>query len=73
MNATQEQLEFIRRHGITRCPPAPAFRVFWGTRRFVKGQPPEATEADLLVSGLAAFDYRFPPQATRWHRQRTHG
>lgn len=58
MKADQAQLEFIRQHGVTRCPPTPEFRVFWGGRSIRRG-PPEASEADLL-RGLATFDYRWP-------------
>lgn len=29
---TREQIEFIRRHGITRCPPGPVVPMSWGGR-----------------------------------------
>lgn len=29
MTLTTDQLEFIRTHGLTRCPPGPTFDVCW--------------------------------------------
>lgn len=70
--ATQEQLDFIRQHGVTRCPPSTRGFMFWGGRPHARGPNgtiafPEATEADLL-RGLAAFDYRWP-KGLRPHRK----
>lgn len=29
MNMTPEQLEFVRKHGITICPPGPVVNIQW--------------------------------------------
>jgi hypothetical protein len=44
---TSDQLEFIRAHGITRCPPGPTFDVAWANPGRPRGfyQP---TETELL-------------------------
>jgi len=50
MKLTQEQLAFIRQHGLTRCPPSPEIRPFWGYAHHGRGGPyfPTPTEGDIL-------------------------
>jgi len=65
----KETLEFIRQHGVTRCPPSRIIPMFWGGMRHGRRQNgglafPEATEADLL-RGLACFDWRWPANLKR--------
>lgn len=72
MKPDAEQIEFIRQHGVTRCPPAPEFRVYWGGRSIRHG-PPEASEGDLLVTGLAVFDYRWPKPKREGRRMKDEG
>lgn len=69
MKITQDQLDFIRRHGITRCPPTPIVPMYWGSRRHGRRQNgalafAEASEADLL-RGLAVYDWRWPANLRR--------
>jgi hypothetical protein len=45
LHPTPEQAEFIRAHGITRCPQGPQFDMPWHKRASVR-----ATERELLAS-----------------------
>jgi hypothetical protein len=47
MNMTSDQLEFIRAHGITRCPPGPTFDVSWSDPRRYRAFA-ERTESEAL-------------------------
>ena len=44
---TPEQLEFIRRHGITRCPPGASLPMNWH-----RADDPRATEAEVVAVKL---------------------
>jgi hypothetical protein len=44
---TSDQLEFIRAHGITRCPPGPTFDVSWSDPRRYRAFA-ERTESEAL-------------------------
>jgi len=44
---TSDQLEFIRAHGITRCPPGPTFDVSWSDPRRYRAFA-ERTESETL-------------------------
>jgi hypothetical protein len=48
LSATLEQIEFIRAHGITHCPPSPEWRVPWGGRLKRHGLR-ELSEADQIA------------------------
>lgn len=41
-----QQLEFIRVHGITHCPPGPTFDVSWSDPR--RGRAHQKTEREIL-------------------------
>lgn len=47
MNLTPEQIEFIRRHGLTRCPAGPTFDVCWESHRGA-GKVFEPSERELF-------------------------
>ena len=47
IRVTTDQLEFIRAHGITRCPPGPTFDVCWESHRR-PGRIYEASERELF-------------------------
>lgn len=42
---TPDQVEWIRQHGITKCPPGPVIPMEWHDHR-----SPQATERDRLLS-----------------------
>lgn len=44
---TPDQFEFIRAHGITRCPPGPTFDVSWSDPRRYRAFA-ERTESEAL-------------------------
>jgi hypothetical protein len=48
---TSEQLAFIRKHGITRCPPGPCTRMFWG-KSIGPGRRLSEEEMILLLARL---------------------
>ncbi len=48
MIANREQIEFIRAHGVTHCPPSPEWRVAWGGRQKRHGLR-ELSEADQIA------------------------
>lgn len=58
MNASAEQIEFVRRNGIVHCPPSPIFQMYWGARRR-RHNFAETTEADVIRQ-LAAGDFHIP-------------
>jgi hypothetical protein len=58
---TRAQLEFIRVHGVTRCPPGPMFRMSWGSRRRRRGLP-EQGEQDMIDQMCEGSDYLSLPQ-----------
>jgi hypothetical protein len=49
MMMSQDQLDWIRKHGVTQCPPGPEFHVCWGPRPFGRRQAPELTEQELIA------------------------
>lgn len=57
MKTTPEQLDFIRQHGITRCPPSPEIRPYWGMAQRNPGKAyfSSPTEADMLRA-MTRFD-----------------
>jgi len=50
MRPTAEQIEFIRRHGISHCPPSATVEMPWRSSR-----DESATERDIIVD-LAQVD-----------------
>ena len=54
MIASREQIEFIRAHGVTHCPPSPEWRVAWGGRQKRHGLR-ELSEADAWTISDEAF------------------
>jgi hypothetical protein len=75
---TSEQLEFIRKHGVTKCPPGPEFRVVWGgrPRRREPRELGDAGEPGLRDGGLrirSLYEPAFREQWPRAIRQPTDG
>jgi len=58
MKASAEQIEFVRRHGVTHCPPDAVYQMYWGTKRR-RHNFAETTEADL-VRQMAAGEFHLP-------------
>lgn len=53
-NLSAEQAEFIRKNGVTRCPPGPTFRVYWGWRRRGNNALGRGASEDEIIARFAA-------------------
>jgi hypothetical protein len=60
MTASPAQIDFIRKHGITHCPPGPEIAMVWGTMR-KKHQVRELSEQDSIRLLCASQTF-----LTRW-------
>ena len=56
MRLSPEQLDFIRRHGITRCPPSPQLEMPWRSTRDMF-----ATERDIILNFSQYQPVQFHP------------
>lgn len=69
---TAEQIEFARTHGVTKCPPSPAFSFTW-RYQVANKRSEEASEDDLLRSAEMLRRVptpRFFPNRTQVRRPR---
>jgi hypothetical protein len=74
MNASPEQIEFVRRRGIVQCPPSAIFQMYWGPKKR-RHNFAETTEADVIRQ-LAAGDFHMPTALSKrdWKdHKRGHG